>query len=60
VTGNKVVAEVRGRFLCERIGAQEYGKYRAQSEDMSKLLDEELVMSPVTAKPVVKPKQAVR
>jgi hypothetical protein len=58
VNGTKVVAELRGRFLCERIGANEYASYRARAEDISKLLDEELVMSPV--KPGKAPKQAVR
>jgi transglutaminase-like putative cysteine protease len=59
VNGSKVVAELRGRFLCERIGADEYSAYRAQAEDMSRLLDEELVMSPV--KPVkLGPKAAQR
>lgn len=53
VSAAKVVAELRGRFMCERIGANEYGKYRAQAEDISKLLDEELVLSPV--KPPAKP-----
>ncbi len=59
VQGNKVVAELRGRFLCERIGANEYIAYRNQAEDVSRLLDEELVLSPLKpAKPP--PKQARR
>ena len=47
VSGNKVVAELRGRFPCERIGASEYVSYRTRAEEISRLLDEELVMSPV-------------
>jgi len=58
VSGAKVTAEVRGRFTCERIGANEYPSYRAQAEDISRLLDEELVMSPV--KPAKAPKAAQR
>ncbi|MBK7857406.1 MAG: hypothetical protein IPJ65_02035 [Archangiaceae bacterium] len=45
VSGAKVTAELKGRFSCERIGPSEYAAYRGQAEDMSKLLDEELVVS---------------
>ncbi|MBL8956754.1 MAG: hypothetical protein JNK82_38630, partial [Myxococcaceae bacterium] len=54
VSGSKVTAELRGRFTCERIGAGEYASYRAHAEDVSRLLDEELVMSQ-TKGPAVKP-----
>ncbi len=34
------------RFKCERISAAEYGKYRDQSDVVSRLLEDELVLSP--------------
>jgi hypothetical protein len=57
VEGNTVTAEMRGRVLCERISANEYGSYRDQGEQVSRMLDEELVLSPVPEKPTVKVKQ---
>jgi tetratricopeptide (TPR) repeat protein len=57
VEGNTVTAEVRGRVLCERISANEYASYRDQGEQVSKMLDEELVLSPAPDKTPVKLKQ---
>ena len=57
--GNKLLVEQRVRFLCERISAAEYQKYREQAESIRQMLDDELVL---TAAPKAKPKvkQATR
>lgn len=44
--GQKVVVEQKVRYLCERISAAEYPRYREAAEAMGKALEEDLVMAP--------------
>lgn len=45
------------RNTCERISAQEYVTYRAKLEEMTRLLDDELVFGPAKKKPVAAQKK---
>ncbi len=59
VVGHTVNVETKGQLLCERISPAEYTAYRNHVDDITKMLDEEVVMAPAKAtKPV--PKQANR
>jgi transglutaminase-like putative cysteine protease/tetratricopeptide (TPR) repeat protein len=57
--GKDVTVEQSLVIRCERISPEEYPAYRTQMEQMSRFLDEELVLEP-TPVPVVKPARAVR
>lgn len=62
VEGGKLVADSSYRFSCERLSASEYPAYREKADDMSRLLEDELVLGPAAPakggkKPVVAPKK---
>ena len=55
--GRSLVVDQTVRFKCERISEKEYGKYRDQSETITRLIDDELVLAPTPAKlPLAKAK----
>lgn len=60
VQGNKLTAESSYRFGCERLSAAEYPAYREKADDMSRLLEDELVLGPAApakGKAAVTPKK---
>lgn len=44
--GKSLAVDQTVRFKCERISEKEYGKYRDQSEAITRLIDDELVLAP--------------
>jgi hypothetical protein len=48
--GQAVVVEQKIRYLCERISAAEYPRYREAAEAAGRALDEDLVMAPDKAR----------
>ncbi len=62
VEGGKLIAESSYRFSCERLSSSEYPAYREKADDMSRLLEDELVLGPATSgkdskKPKLTPKK---
>ena len=55
--GDAVVVEQTVRTKCERISAEEYPRYRKATEEIGRLLDDELVLGP-SAPPAKKPAKA--
>jgi hypothetical protein len=55
--GKSLAVDQTVRFKCERISEKEYAKYREQSEAITRLIDDELVLAPTPAKlPLAKAK----